>query len=240
MVFNQRLAKFFGGAKKDDEKDDGAEKVGKDGVVAIEMDEIERKRRVSQIDMVHGTSPRAVEYRAKLEAKEQEAGHALNRPTTFRAGLTHFMVKEDGIITSSAIHMIDEMLGDVRETFDAIDTNKNNALSPDELGQLLKQVSGGNLYTPEAVAELLKAIDTDGDGAVSFDEFQAFYLSSKLRYGHEFDKTLKANGIGEQISESELTELFIKLQEEVGLECNLERVKIDLGILPYGTVLFPL
>ena len=188
-MFNKRLQKFFGGLEDGAKKQEVEDK--KSGVVAIEMDEIERRRRVSQIDMVHGSSPRAVEYRAKLAEKEVNGGYALNRPTTFRAGLSHFLMKEDGIITSSAIHLIDEMLGDVRETFDTIDTNNNNALDSAELGVLLTKVSGGKFYSDEAVGVLMAAMDTDGNGTIDFDEFQKFYLSSRERYGHEFDKLLK-------------------------------------------------
>ena len=38
--------------------------------------------------------------------------------------------------------MIDEILGNVRETFDKIDKDHNNSISKEELAQLLKEVCG--------------------------------------------------------------------------------------------------
>ena len=48
-----------------------------------------------------------------------------------------------------------------------------SAISTDELGVALKQL--GCTVRPSDLAGMLAAVDTDGSGAVSFTEFEAFF-----------------------------------------------------------------
>jgi len=110
--------------------------------------------------VIHSTKPEAIAHREKMNKKQEDAEYNLNRPATFRAGLTHFMVKDKSMSSRAAIHVIDEILGNVRETFDKIDKDHNDSISKDELAQLLKEVSGGIESTPEEVDKMMVEIDT--------------------------------------------------------------------------------
>lgn len=110
--------------------------------------------------VIHSTTPEAIAHREKMNKKQEDAEYNLNRPATFRAGLTHFMVKDKSMSSRAAIHVIDEILGNVRETFDKIDKDHNDSISKDELAQLLKEVSGGIESTPEEVDKMMVEIDT--------------------------------------------------------------------------------
>ena len=110
--------------------------------------------------VIHSSTPEAIAHREKMNKKQEDAEYNLNRPATFRAGLTHFMVKDKSMSSRAAIHVIDEILGNVRETFDKIDKDHNDSISKDELAQLLKEVSGGIESTPEEVDKMMVEIDT--------------------------------------------------------------------------------
>jgi hypothetical protein len=72
----------------------------------------------------------------------------------------------------------------MRDAFDAFDTDGSGKLSVDEIGAALAQ-SGKKSMTPEDVAKLVKQIDKNQDGEVSFDEFEAIcnIAPDKLPYG---------------------------------------------------------
>jgi len=190
----------------------------------------------SKKSVVHSTTPEAIAHREKMKEKEGHGEFNLNRPTTFRAGLTHFMVKDNSMANVAAIHMIDEILGNVRETFDKIDTDHNNSISTDELAQLLKEVGGGVECKPDEVEAMMKEMDEDNDGTIEFDEFQAFYMSSRKRYEHEFLRLLADHGIKDTVDKTQLTEVFTRLEEEVGLEFDIVRVQEELGITEDNTI----
>ena len=65
--------------------------------------------------------------------------------------------------------------GEIREAFDAFDTNGDGLVSIQELLTLMAGI-GETLSRPEA-EDALRRGDSDGDGQLSFDEFIAFMLS---------------------------------------------------------------
>jgi Ca2+-binding EF-hand superfamily protein len=62
----------------------------------------------------------------------------------------------------------------VARAFATFDVNGNGSLDPAEFKKLAVQI-GANLSDAE-VAELMKAIDTDGDGVITFDEFYVWFV----------------------------------------------------------------
>jgi hypothetical protein len=80
------------------------------------------------------------------------------------------------------------------------------------------------------VEAMMAEIDTDHDGKVAFDEFQSFYLKSRKRYEVEFTKMLAAHGVGNTLSQQQFEELMVAIEEEIGLDVDIERVEADLEI----------
>merc|ERR1712188_3114 len=88
---------------------------------------------------------------------------------------------------TAALHITQQQRGDrdawqnrVRSAFDKIDSDGNGFIDAKELEEELK-ASG---ETPEAIKELIKEHDTDGDGFIAFNEFSAILrnrASSKAR-----------------------------------------------------------
>jgi Ca2+-binding EF-hand superfamily protein len=63
--------------------------------------------------------------------------------------------------------------GDYRIAFAHYDSDRNGVLGAPELKMLLADARIGNVLTRRAWAKgILSAVDTDGDGGVSWDEFQ--------------------------------------------------------------------
>ena len=62
----------------------------------------------------------------------------------------------------------------VREVFDMLDEDDSGALDVEE-GQMAAAILGGVLMEKEALAEKFAAIDTDGDGTLSFEEFESWW-----------------------------------------------------------------
>jgi len=126
------------------------------------------------------------EITAKLalaEGDSDEDVHLL-KPTGFRAGLYKFITGKGSLTDTAGTAIVTQIAGDVKETFNRIDTNHNGTLEVNELGDLLKEVAGGGpgaKVNPEDVKVVMAEIDTDKNGEVSLEEFTQWYLSSEER-----------------------------------------------------------
>lgn len=65
--------------------------------------------------------------------------------------------------------------GEIREAFDAFDTNGDGLVSIEELLKVMDKI--GEKMSRKEAEDALRRGDTDGDGQLSFDEFIAFMLS---------------------------------------------------------------
>ena len=57
-------------------------------------------------------------------------------------------------------------------TFEIVDMNKDGHISASELKLLMKAL--GEEITDETAAEVVKEMDSDGDGEISLEEFSAY------------------------------------------------------------------
>jgi calcium-dependent protein kinase len=74
----------------------------------------------------------------------------------------------------------DQLLSDslLKEAFDHFDNDKNGTLEVEDLKHALK-ISGESKEEKEIIQKILKEVDTNGDGVVSFSEFKALMLKIK-------------------------------------------------------------
>ncbi|GAA0185714.1 calmodulin-related [Lithospermum erythrorhizon] len=61
-------------------------------------------------------------------------------------------------------------INELKEAFDMYDENHNGLISANELHQILNQI--GQSCTVQDCEKMIKTVDADGDGCVSFDEFK--------------------------------------------------------------------
>jgi hypothetical protein len=82
------------------------------------------------------------------------------------------------VIVRSAIFMNNKRpaQASVRRLFDSIDSDGNGTLEADEIGQLCANM--GAKLTEHELRLAMRAIDKDGSGEVSFDEFSAWVMST--------------------------------------------------------------
>lgn len=78
----------------------------------------------------------------------------------------------------------------LEEMFDQIDLDKNQFIEVDEFHQTLECM--GFLITEEQVFELMRQMDENFDGRISYSELRAHIL----RLGFQLDKTLESRGRG--------------------------------------------
>jgi Ca2+-binding EF-hand superfamily protein len=62
--------------------------------------------------------------------------------------------------------------GEVRNVFERLDADRSDDLDRRELKQLLREI--GEPTDPASVDAAMRAIDSSGDGAIQYDEFQAW------------------------------------------------------------------
>lgn len=64
----------------------------------------------------------------------------------------------------------DGAMKELHEAFELYDLNKNGLISAAELHQILTRL--GESCTPEDCVNMIKSVDSDGDGFVNFEEFK--------------------------------------------------------------------
>lgn len=149
--------------------------------------------------------------RASIAVMEMAEHVTFVRPSTFRAGVLQMMLSGRPIAETAGMGAVTKISGDVRNTFDQIDTDGNGVIDTEELLSLLQRFDTG--ATEEEALMIFKDLDTDGNGTISFDEFQVWYTSSELRLkqdvGAVFDEIDEDNdGF---VSKSEVKALLRKL-----------------------------
>jgi Ca2+-binding EF-hand superfamily protein len=58
------------------------------------------------------------------------------------------------------------------ETFNIVDIDGDGLITPEEMRSVMRAL--GDDITPERAVEIVAAIDADGDGRISLDEFATF------------------------------------------------------------------
>jgi len=139
-------------------------------------------------------------------------------PGTFRVGIQYLMLSDDDRYQSwvSARAVLD-MAGDVKQTFENLDTNNDGELDVKELGQLLKGIDFP--FKEEEVEKLMVELDENKDGRVDFDEFASWYIGSEKRIKRDILDLFKkydsdANGKLEKGEVRELLKATQKMSKE--------------------------
>lgn len=92
-----------------------------------------------------------------------------------------------------------DKLRKVRKLFAECDTDGNGSIDPDEMAELLRRL--GHNFTHEQVMDLMKMMDNDGNGSISFLEFlngaPDWLLES---FDEENDKRLRSSSSGRRMS----------------------------------------
>lgn len=119
----------------------------------------------------------------------------LIRPTKFRAGVLQMVLQEQDEVEQLRVKVVAQIVGDVHDTFAAIDTDGSEAIDKNEFRELIRQLTGGGMPSDEINAtadEVFSTIDLDGDKKVSFMEFKHWYMKSETRVMNDvktaFDK----------------------------------------------------
>jgi len=135
-------------------------------------------------------------------------------------GLEPLSKEEDegdtGLVFKNGILLTDEQIRNFEETFHRYDKDNDNSITVDEIGNVM--MSLGHDVPQEAVAYVVKTIDSDNSGEINFDEFCT--LMGKMLGP---DGKVDVDGYMKLISEeamrearqNEVVELVPKLKEQV-------------------------
>lgn len=111
-------------------------------------------------------------------------------------------------------------LEEPRRKFNSIDTDSSGSLDHEELGGLLRDLKVGRLSEKtageEEIAEAINEMDWSGDGDVSFEEFEAWWIRRQERASIE-----ESDGNGKHKAEEEDEDLEYLEGDEAALEDRL-------------------
>ncbi|KAL9998819.1 putative EF-hand domain-containing protein [Helianthus debilis subsp. tardiflorus] len=81
-----------------------------------------------------------------------------------------FISLDEFISFCKGIESEGDAIDDLKQAFRLYDLNNNGVISANELHQILSRL--GENYTVESCANMIKSVDSDGDGFVDFEEFK--------------------------------------------------------------------
>lgn len=111
-----------------------------------------------------------------------------------------------------AFHAVNTIPGDVRETFDRLDEEKNGRIEVHNIRKLLESLGAKN-FMDEDMKAVLAELDTDESGDIDRSEFEHWYKASEQRLLLEMDREfsrIDSDQSGD-ICVSELRELLLSL-----------------------------
>mmetsp|Transcript_18885 Transcript_18885/g.25982 ORF Transcript_18885/g.25982 Transcript_18885/m.25982 type:complete len:625 (-) Transcript_18885:124-1998(-) len=103
-----------------------------------------------------------------------------NNPVLYVTFETFQQAFHDSITNENGHNANDPYLADLVNAFEYFDLDGNGSLSHEELYTVLRAISP-TAVDDEAIAEIIKAVDVDGDGNVQLDEFVAALVSGGER-----------------------------------------------------------
>lgn len=77
------------------------------------------------------------------------------------------------MVSATTSSLNDEQVAEIKKIFSAVDVDGSGSISASELGTVLQSLAGGAAPSPAETDALMKKMDTDGDGAISWAEFLA-------------------------------------------------------------------
>ena len=144
-------------------------------------------------------------------------------PTTFRARILERLLHNSNINDTVNSLVVAKLVGDVDETFNAIDENKDGVLQKNELFNMIHTLMESELSQEECDV-IFGEIDENNDGVISKDEFLKWYMTSIPR----IEALLKqiydenSNNLREFIREDSFDQLITETTLEEGNTMSFE------------------
>lgn len=130
---------------------------------------------------------------------------------------------------SLPLKLNEEQLDELKEAFAIYDLNNDGVISTRELGTVMRQL--GQNPTEAEILEMIRQVDTNNSGNISFDEF-AVLMSTKMEDNEENEENIRdafrvfdINNTG-QISANELRHVATNLGEKLTEEEANEMIRI--------------
>uniref|UniRef100_A0A7S4LPR2 EF-hand domain-containing protein n=1 Tax=Oxyrrhis marina TaxID=2969 RepID=A0A7S4LPR2_OXYMA len=186
------------------------------------------------VDARLGTTVEPLDKKNSAEEAEEKLNVTFAKPSHFRAGILTLLTQNGAVTDTVGVHVVTQVVGDVRTSFDELDTDKSGYIEKKEVAGLLTKL--GCQPAPKNIDEVMDELDCDADGKLSFDEFAKWYVVSETRILAEMGRafqTFDENGNG-CIEATELQNLFDKLN--IHIEGSINSVISELDKSGNGTI----
>lgn len=150
----------------------------------------------------------------------------------FHASIYNFLTKDSTVQDLMGLHIVARIKGETKETFESIDVNGDGHIDRSELQKVLYNL--GEKVNDIDVTECFNEIDSDGNGEISFQEFENWYLASKLRITTDIKQIFQQfdDNNDKHIDCNELRALLQAMNEDINREINdddIQRAMNELG-----------
>lgn len=129
---------------------------------------------------------------------------------------------------NSPTELSEDQRDELKEAFGIYDINKDGVITTRELGTVLRQL--GHNPTEAEILEMIKELDKDSNGTISFNEFTLLMADKMKNMDTEDDvrdafRVFDVNGIG-LISAQELRHVVTNLGEKLSDEEANEMIRV--------------
>lgn len=121
-----------------------------------------------------------------VKSEHEMQVHEVSPGLHFHASFYDLMTKDASVKDLMGVHIVTQIKGETKETFEAIDADGNGFIDREELKKVLFNL--GDEVHDEQIQECFDEIDADHNGEISYAEFERWYLASKLRMTSDVKK----------------------------------------------------
>ncbi|KAJ8611418.1 hypothetical protein CTAYLR_009005 [Chrysophaeum taylorii] len=116
-------------------------------------------------------------------ATDKNVNATFVKPSTFRNSIVNMLMKRNNkdIQSTAGVCIVSRIKGDVTETFNELDVDKNGKLDFGELSQLLSRLGDPDAVTEAMVIELRRILDVNNNNMIDMHEFTTWYIGSESR-----------------------------------------------------------
>lgn len=100
-------------------------------------------------------------------------------PSSFRMGIVHILAYNQHPVETAGVAAVTQIQGNMKETFEKVDKNKNGVITDDEMRELLGTL--GMKPDSDTATDAIRKLDRQKTGVITFEEFSKWYMASEAR-----------------------------------------------------------
>lgn len=172
------------------------------GVIPVHRRNFSSKQTTKANEIVTADNDQNENKKKNIQKKYVEMGHTItkkngndNANNNRNTNNTNNNGTDNSATTSGDIHMFPTTRDEIKNAFNYVDQNGDNNIDIRELKHVLGELDKPTSHDHDVAVIIFKNMDTDGNGLISFEEFESWYLKSAAAMRQDVRRFFKKFGV---------------------------------------------